>query len=440
MPESKDPKHAKNTDRQFITEKIEKPPMTNGQMIKRGLVVCFLAVIFGAIAAVTFTLTQAWMNQKLKPEEETGAPVQIPKDEITETTAEISETVEKTETEPEAPVEQLVQEAVENYKYTMDDVKNMAISLRGRMATAETQSIVTVHSVQEETDWFDNPVEMTGIYAGAIVAQTDTELLVMTPQAAVSQADSIKVTFADGAEVAGRMKQQDTLSGVAIVSVEQDSLTTATLSAVRPLVLGNSYLVREGDMLIAVGAPAGTMNSCAFGFVSNVQKNVQVTDRTARAFYADMLMDGEKGTFFLNADGELIGWVMDAPISVTSASGLKMIMGISDYKGTLEALSNGLAAPYIGIQGQTVTEAMKVKGMPAGIYVLSVVNDSPAYSAGIQSGDIIVGINRSEVRSGKEYQGILDNLNCGQLIHVTVARGGREGYQELEFQMTVGAR
>ena len=40
----------------------------------------------------------------------------------------------------------------------------------------------------------------------------------------------------------------------------------------------------------------------------------------------------------------------------------------------------------------------------------------------------------------KDFQNTIDNLECGQLIHVTVQRNGREEYTELEFQVTVGAR
>jgi S1-C subfamily serine protease len=299
---------------------------------------------------------------------------------------------------------------------------------------------VTVHSVQQETDWFNNPVEMTGQYAGAVIAGTETELLVMTPQAAVSQADAIKVTFANGVEVDGAMKQQDTLSGIAIVSVDTSLLDDNTIAAAQPLTLGNSYMVKEGDFLIAVGAPAGIVYSSDYGIVSYVEKNRKMVDRSARVLYADVAANCGLGTFFINTDGEMIGWAMDDMPEAESTSGAQQIMGISDYKGILEDLSNGRGAPCIGIQGQAVTDAMREEGMPSGIYVLNVVNDCPAYQAGIQNGDIITEINRHETVSSNEFQNIMDGLECGQIITVTVARSGREGYTELEFQATVAAR
>jgi S1-C subfamily serine protease len=294
--------------------------------------------------------------------------------------------------------------------------------------------------VQQETDWFNNPVEMTGQYAGAIIASTETELLVMTPQAAVSEADKIKVTFANGVEADGMIKQQDTLSGVAIVGVDAGQLDDSTLSSATPLTLGNSYLVKEGDMLIAIGAPAGVVRSSDYGFVSYVQKDMQMVDRLARVLYADVISNSTKGTFFINASGEMIGWAMTTPLDSEADTNTQRVMGISDYKGILEKLSNGIGAPCIGIQGQVVSDPMRTEGMPSGIYVLNAVNDSPAYRAGIQSGDIILEINGHETISSNEFQNIMDGLECGQLIQVLVARGSREGYTELEFQVTVGAR
>ena len=62
---------------------------------------------------------------------------------------------------------------------------------------------------RQKTDWFDNPVETSGLYAGAVIAKTGQELLILTPEAAVEQADSIKVSFSGVSDVDGKMKQKD---------------------------------------------------------------------------------------------------------------------------------------------------------------------------------------------------------------------------------------
>ena len=325
-----------------------------------------------------------------------------------------------------------------NYRYTVEDLNALFSSLRQQVQAA-SKGIVVVHSVQQEVDWFDNPVETTGLYSGVIIAATAQELLILTPEEAVQQADSIKVTFADGVEVNGRMKQKDTLSGMAIVSVNIEDVGTDTLKEAKPLVLGNSYLVREGDLIVAIGSPAGIVRSVDYGFVSYIMKNVQMVDQVNRILYARISADTERGTFLVNTSGELIGWVMK-PEGDGENEEMAMAMGISDYKGILENLTNGLAAPCFGIEGQEVPDTMTSQGLPRGIYVLNSVTDRPAYDAGIQNGDIITHVDGRKIITMKDFQNTVDDLECGRLIHVMVQRNGRDQYAELEFQVTVGAR
>lgn len=437
MPQSQNPKRGQEGNRRFITEKIVKQPLTREQIVKRGLLFLLLAVLFGVVAAVSFVVAQPLALRYLGPEPEKESVISIPRDEPPEpTTAEVVET-ETGQAESE-PLEEMLQAALNNYHYTVDDLDALVMALQSRVQSAG-QAVVTVHSVRQNVDWFDNPLETTGLYAGVIIAKTDRELLILTREAAVGQADSIKVTFSDGTDVDGRMKQQDTLSEMAIVSVDTADIDKGILSKLEPLPLGNSYLVREGDLVIAVGCPAGMVYSVDYGFISYVQRNVQMVDRTARVFYSRISANTESGTFLINTNGELIGWALN-PDKDREEDALVEVMGISDYKGILENLTNGLGAPCIGIEGQVVSETMISRGMPAGIYILNTVPDRPAYNAGIQSGDILTMINGEEITSSTEFQNIMSHLECGQLIHITVRRNGRNDYAELEFPVTVGAR
>lgn len=430
-----------NGKRRFINEKVVKPPLTRRQIAKRALAFFCVAVIFGVVAAVSFVVTMPFANRYLGEEPPKESSISIPKDELSESTEEETTAAATTAAESE-PIEDRVQSALENYRYTVDDLNTMLGSLRQRVQAAGS-GIVVVHSVQQEVDWFDNPVETTGLYAGAVIADTGQELLILTPEAAVEKADSIKVTFGDGKDVDGRMRQKDTITGMAIVSVNTSDVEESILKSVKEVPLGNSYTMREGDLIVAVGAPAGVVHSVNYGFVSYVLKNAQMVDQHCRLFYSDIPADVEKGTFLLNTSGELIGWAMEAhqgDESVHQGLGITEIMGISDYKGTLEKLSNGRGAPYFGIMGQGVSETMAAQGLPEGIYVMNAIADGPAYNAGIQNGDIITAVDGRELLSMKDFQGMMDSLECGQLINVTVERNGRDQYTRLEFQVTVGAR
>lgn len=438
MSEIRDPekKPEKKNDRDFISEKIVRPAPSRKQVGTRMATAACAGVIFGVVSAVCFVLTRPILEQLSAGNRPTTSAISIPKDEL-ESPVEAMENERVAETETE-PVEEMVQTALEKYRYTVDDLNSMLNSLRGKAQTAD-KSVVVVHSVQQNTDWFDNPVETTGLYAGMIIAKTSQELLVLTPEAAVEQADSIKVTLGNGNDVSGHMKQKDAISGQAIVSISVQDISATQLRDLEPIPLGNSYQVQQGDLIAAVGSPAGVVHSMDYGFVSYVVRSNPMVDQHCRMLYSNILADAGKGTFLVNTNGELVGWAQESD-SPEASDCVTEVFGISDYKGVLEKLSNGQAVPCIGIVGQEVTDAQVENGLPAGIYVMNAVTDKPAYNAGIQNGDILTELAGEPVTSMKEYQAALDKMTCGQVVHVTVARNGRDTYTELEFDVTVGSR
>ena len=438
MSEIRDPekKPEKKNDRDFISEKIVRPAPSRKQVGTRMATAACAGVIFGVVSAVCFVLTRPILEQLSAGNRPTTSAISIPKDELESPVEAIeNERVAETETEP---VEEMVQTALEKYRYTVDDLNSMLNSLRGKAQTAD-KSVVVVHSVQQNTDWFDNPVETTGLYAGMIIAKTSQELLVLTPEAAVEQADSIKVTLGNGNDVSGHMKQKDAISGQAIVSISVQDISATQLRDLEPIPLGNSYQVQQGDLIAAVGSPAGVVHSMDYGFVSYVVRSNPMVDQLCRMLYSNILADAGKGTFLVNTNGELVGWAQESD-SPEASDRVTEVFGISDYKGVLEKLSNGQAVPCIGIVGQEVTDVQVENGLPAGIYVMNAVTDKPAYNAGIQNGDILTELAGEPVTSMKEYQAALDKMTCGQVVHVTVARNGRDTYTELEFDVTVGSR
>ena len=66
--------------------------------------------------------------------------------------------------------------------------------------------------------------------------------------------------------------------------------------------------------------------------------------------------------------------------------------------------------------------------------------DSPAYNAGIQSGDIITSMGGKTIVTMKDFQILLEKSSTGQVIPVTVSRSGREEFKKIQFQVTIGAR
>lgn len=421
MPESENPK------RKFINEKIVKKPKSKLQIIKHLLGLLCSAIVFGSVSAISFVYVESRFSD-YRGEGEPQATIEIPKDDMVVTTVEET-TVQTLETEIEVsqePIEDMVQSAMEDYKFTKSDVDAIYNSVRDIAQEAST-AVAEVRSLQNETDWFNNSVEMTGSYSGVVIASTRKELILLTPIEAVEHADTIRVTFGDDIEVSGFIKQQDTITGMAIISVEIDQLSEKTLQTIKTIELGNSYLVDEGDLVIAIGSPSGMVKSIDHGVVSYVNRDVAMVDSVGRDIYAGVYADEKKGTYLVNLNGQLVGWaVMD------EGNSMSCFRGISEYKGMLEKMTNGLGVPCVGIIGEEFSSK--------GVYVKEVVVGLPAYEAGIQSGDILTKVGNKTIESLRDYQIAVEGLYCEQEVVITVERQGREQYVEIQFPVVVGDR
>ena len=282
-------------------------------------------------------------------------------------------------------------------------------------------------------------MENTGQYAGIVTAVNKNEVVILTAAKAVENADSLRILFNNGTMVSGSLKQKDSLTGLAAVSVAFSALDAELKEEIKPISLGNSYTVHTGDMMIAVGSPAGAVHSVKRGIVSYVARNVQGTDSQTRILFVDTKCDTGDGTFFLNLSGQLIGLAAKSDNQETGGDGTA-VMPVSEYKGCLQKLSNGIPIPYLGIRGQDVSEAMQENGIPAGIYVTESIPDGPAYIAGIQNGDILTKLGAANIKTFREFQSHLETLKAGDQITVTVQRKGIDEFKEIEYNVNIGAR
>lgn len=438
MPDTEGPE--KKEKREFMRETIVKPPMSRRQIAKRICAFVGFAAAFGVISAASFVAAKPLADRYLGPEQESEtAAVQFTRDEQdpqlpAESQAEAATSPEQMREEIEARVS----EALSDYQFTTENLKSLGSVLRS-VAVQADRGIVTVSSGKRQTDLFGNPVESTGDYAGAIIAKNNGEFLIFTCADAARSADSISVTFADGVQCAGAVKQTDEVLNMAVIAVQASDVPDDAQEKTAVLPLGNSYVLKPGDFVVAVGSPSGMVHSVAFGMLSYVEKSVPMTDSVGRILYGDISSCCETGTFLLNMEGEIVGWASDTYRKEGCTERMAAV-SISDYKPVLEKLSNGREAAYFGVTGQAVNETMLDSSIPPGVYVTEAAVGSPAYDAGIQNGDIIIRYGEKEITSFKELQTQIENSQSGEMVPVTVMRKGRGGYTELQYEVRIRAR
>ena len=79
--------------------------------------------------------------------------------------------------------------------------------------------------------------------------------------------------------------------------------------------------------------------------------------------------------------------------------------------------------------------------MPKGVYVVKILDDSPASSCGLKAGDVITKIAGREISSMENLQSVLSNKKAGEEVELVIQRNNEKGeYEEVTLKVTLGAK
>ena len=211
----------------------------------------------------------------------------------------------------------------------------------------------------------------------------------------------------------------------------------STLSAISVAVLGNSLLVTQGTLVIAVGSPLGTNYSILSGNITSTNNTISTIDVNYNVFTTDIIGSSSGSGALINLKGEVIGLVMQ-DYSSAGDEGTLTAVAISDLKALIEKLSNDQDIPYLGLNVTTVTSYIAQEyDIPKGVYIKKVLMDSPAMAAGLQSGDVITAIDGDAVYSEDGYASKVLSLKPEDTVKVTISRQGNNGYATIVCDVDV---
>ncbi|TVP62600.1 MAG: PDZ domain-containing protein [Nodularia sp. (in: Bacteria)] len=271
--------------------------------------------------------------------------------------------------------------------------------------------------------------QLRGLGSGFII---DKGGLVLTNAHVVDKADKVTVRLKDGRTYEGKVQGIDEVTDLAVVKINPDKdLPVAPL--------GSSDLVQVGDWAIAVGNPLGFDNTVTLGIVSTLKRSsaqVGIADKRLDFIQTDAAINpGNSGGPLLNERGEVIG--INTAIR-PDAMGIGFAIPIDKAKAiALKLQRDGkVIHPYLGVQMITLTPELAKQNntdpnspvqIPEinGVLVMRVVPNSPAASAGVRRGDVIVQLDREPVTSADKLQNLVENSRLGQLLQVKVQRGNQ---------------
>ena len=244
-------------------------------------------------------------------------------------------------------------------------------------------------------------------------------------------AGNFTVKFSDDVQTDAAIICMDDSTGIGLISVSENKLTSEQRDSLSIAVLDNSYMVNQGDLVIAAGKLYETVKGVGYGTIAGI-KTEYAKDAGYEIFETNITVAEGGFAILFNSEGKVVG------ISKSSSEASGKFMGISDLKGQLETMINHHGVMYCGITGQNVTDELTAKyNLPNGVYISNIDIDSPAYYAGLQAGDVISAINGQSILTIQQFSEKLYQCADGDTLLVTVKRQGKDGYSDVSFSVSV---
>ncbi len=292
--------------------------------------------------------------------------------------------------------------------------------------------------------------DVQGSGSGIIVAESDTELILVTNHHVVDGASKLTVTFIDDSTAEAQIKGTDADMDLAVIAIPLESLSEETKSVITVAKLGDSDALRLGEQVVAIGNALGYGQSVSGGWISALNREVTSSDGTTGYFIQTdaAINPGNSGGALVNMNGEVIG-INSSKIGGDYVEGIGFAIPISAASPIIEELMSRETrvkvedgqTGYMGISLQTVTEEFAyLYGMPEGVFVRSVEEGSAADEAGMLSGDVITRFEGETITSSSDLQEIMQYYGPGSQVTVVVKRQINGSYEDVKLELTLGEK
>jgi serine protease Do len=265
---------------------------------------------------------------------------------------------------------------------------------------------------------------------------------ILTNNHVVANAERVQVTFVDGREYNAQVIGTDPNTDVGVIKIEPRNGERFT-----PAPFGSSDETHVGDWVIAIGNPLSLQFSVTAGIVSAKGRNLGILDREVEAGTAlesfiqtdAAINPGNSGGPLIDLRGRVVGInsAIESPTGYFAGAGFAIPIDLA-RKVANDIIEYGhVRRPRLGVEVRGVSaadaEAFRLPSV-AGAVMASVQPGQAAARAGIEMGDVVVGLNGSPIRTQAQFMEELARLRPGQRATLDIVRYG----QRLQKTVTLG--
>ncbi len=247
--------------------------------------------------------------------------------------------------------------------------------------------------------------------------------IIMTNAHVVNDADEVVVKLSDRREFVAKLLGTDKRTDIAVLKIEATDLPAVSLSASKPL--------RVGEWVMAIGSPFGFESTVTAGVISATRRSLP-GDGSVPFIQTDVAINpGNSGGPLINMQGEVIG----INSQIFSLSG--------GYQGVSFAIPMDVAVHIeqqilatgkvrnakIGLAVQDVDQLLAESfGLPkpSGALVSDLVKGGAADKAGLNIGDVVLAANGQTIDQAGVFSIVVGMAQPGDRLDLTVWRRGKK--------------
>ena len=253
---------------------------------------------------------------------------------------------------------------------------------------------------------------------------------VLTNAHVVEGAEEIIVRTSDRREFVATPVGADKRSDIALLKVDATDLPTARIGSAKDLLVG--------EWVLAIGSPFGFEHSATAGIVSAKGRNLP-SENYVPFIQTDVAINpGNSGGPLFNLDGEVIGVNSQIYSRTGGFMGLSFAIPIDVAMDVVEQIKTKgrVSRGWLGVLIQDVTRDLAPTfglNQPRGALVAQVLPDSPAATAGVNVGDVILTYNGKEVTTSSALPPLVGTTPVGESAHLEVLRQGQSVALEVKI-------